>query len=133
MNGKGIVSASTTFAKCKACRYYNPTFSAFKGQSQDFIDAYEASARALLKVDEDVTYGGASVAYQIRHNPAYPKQPNNEDTLKSAAAHGIPMDFFSYHSITTSPGADQIEVCLACQPQANLPDLPCCSHNVWRE
>lgn len=71
---------------------------------------YEATARALLNVDKDVTYGGISAANQLRHNIAYEKQPNNEDTLKSAAAHGLPMDFFSYHSITTDPGRDQIGV-----------------------
>lgn len=74
---------------------------------------YETTARALLTIDQDTTMGGNAVANQIRHNPAYPKQPNNEDSLKSAAAHGIPMDFFSFHSITTEPGIDQIGVSLA--------------------
>ena len=75
-------------------------------------------------MDEDATVGGASVAYQIRHNPAYPKQPNNEDTLKAAAAHGIPMDFFSYHSITSSPGSDHVEVCLRDSCSDNPLGLP---------
>lgn len=71
---------------------------------------YETTARALLAKDQDVTMGGNSVARQIRHNPDYPKQPNNEDSLKSAAMHGMPMDFFSFHSITTALGLDQIGV-----------------------
>ena len=74
---------------------------------------YETTARALLQQDQDATMGGNSVARQIRHNPEYPKQPNNEDSLKSAAAHGIPMDFFSFHSITTAAGIDQVGVMLA--------------------
>ena len=91
-------------------RYYNPTLAAYKGSSQDYIDAYEQTASALLRVDQDATMGGNAVANQIRHNPAYPKQPNNEDSLKSAATHGVPMDFFSFHSITTQAGIDQVKV-----------------------
>ena len=76
---------------------------------------YETTARALLSTDQDATMGGNAVANQIRHNPSYPKQPNNEDSLKSAAANGIPMDFFSFHSITTEPGIDQVAVRLKAQ------------------
>lgn len=97
---------------------------------------YETTARSLLQTDQDVTMGGNSVARQIRHNPEYPLQPNNEDSLKSAAANGIPMDFFSFHSITTALGIDQVGVMpasinattphAACQLRRPVSPLLCC-------
>jgi len=67
-------------------------------------------APPVVIVMQDLTFGGIAVANQLAHNPAYPLQPNNEDTLLSAASNSLPMDFFSYHSITTSLGIDQIQV-----------------------
>lgn len=65
----------------------------------------------LMEDDPDLSFGGISSANQIAHNPEWPKQPNNEDTLLAAAESGLPLDFFTYHSITTSPGIDQVQVC----------------------
>ncbi len=93
---------------------------------------YETTARALLQIDEDVTMGGNSVARQIRHNADYPDQPNNEDSLLSAASHGIPMDFFSFHSITTALGIDQVGVIFSFSEVSNAfckTSLPCFQHN----
>jgi hypothetical protein len=92
------------------CRYYNPTLAAFKGSSLDYIDAYQACAEKLQAADQDLTFGGMAVANQLEHNPLYPLQPTNEDTLLAAASSGLPMDFFSYHSVTTELGIDQIQV-----------------------
>ena len=61
-------------------------------------------------MDADLVFGGIAAAGQIRHNFAFPLQPTNEDILLEAAKTESHMDFFSYHSITTSPTADQIQV-----------------------
>ena len=101
------------------CRYYNPTVASYKGTSQDYIEAYSAAAAAMLAADPNLVFGGMAVANQVARNPAFPKQPNNEDTLLAAAESGLPMDFFSYHSITSMPGIDQTQVrgSLACRTQ----------------
>ena len=102
-----------------SCRYYNPTVASYKGTSQDYIESYSAAAAAMLAADPNIVFGGMAVANQVAHNPTFPKQPNNEDTLLAAAESGLPMDFFSYHSITSMPGIDQTQVraSLACRPQ----------------
>lgn len=117
-----------TDSRHDVCRYYNPTLAAFKGSNQDYINMYSSCAHKLLAVDPDLMFGGCSVANQITHNPAYPLQPSNEDTLMAAAEQGLPMDFFSYHSITTQPGIDQVKV-------NHLPDLQCtsCWVGVWKQ
>lgn len=82
----------------------------FKGSNQDYNAAYMACAKSLKEVDEDLVFGGIAAANQIRHNVDWPLQPSCEDLLLEAGRSQNPMDFLSYHSITTTPGADQIQV-----------------------
>lgn len=63
----------------------------------------------MMAFDANLVFGGIAVANQIRHNPAYPLQPTSEDALIAAAENGLPMDFFTFHSITTAPGIDQVQ------------------------
>lgn len=94
------------------CRYYNPTVASYKGSNIDYNAAYFACETAIEEIDPDLTYGGIAAANQIRHNTDFPLQPTCEDTLWEAAARDAHMDFLSYHSITTTPGMDQIQASL---------------------
>lgn len=85
----------------------------FKGSNDDYNAAYIACAEKLETIDPDAVFGGIAAANQIRHNEKFPLQPSCEDTLLEAAKQGKQMDFLSYHSITTSPGADQIQVMIS--------------------
>ena len=69
-----------------------------------------ACEQSLTEVDPDFTFGGIAAAGQIRKNQDYPLQPTCEDLVIEAAKQKANMDFLSYHSITNSPGANQIQV-----------------------
>ena len=94
----------------------------FKGSNIDYNAAYFACADALESIDPDFVFGGIAAANQILHNPDYPLQPTCEDTLWEAAQREAHMDFLSYHSITTTPGSNQIQVPLSISGWLGTPE-----------
>ena len=77
------------------------TYSAFKGSAQDYLDLYAPAALRMRETAPDSLIGGPALAYNIMHDPLNPHSISGRDLVQAAAYDSLPLDFFSFHIIST--------------------------------